>query len=335
MPQIHYRKDTDLPWKRVKKGKSFAYLNQSGKRVSARARKRIEKLGIPPAWSEVVISSDPKDYIQAIGTDDRGRKQYIYHPEWVKRSQEKKFDQMIAFGERLPALRRAVSSHMRERLLTQDRVIATVVWLLEHTFIRVGHKKFADENQSYGLTTMREKHVTVQGNTVKFSFQGKSGVYHELDVTHPRVAKTIRACLDLPGYQIFQYFAEDGNKRTVDAADVNKYLQEHTGADFSAKDFRTWGGSVIAGDSLYQKGKAESKNDIKKNISDVVAVVCEHLGNTKKVCRTYYIHPIIITSYEKDILVPHFAHSYGRTAHKRLSLSPEEYATWSLIRDSK
>src|SRR6185436_13402352 len=163
------------------------------------------------------------------------------------------------------------------------------------------NKTYAEENESYGLTTMREKHVGIKGNTVTFNFKGKSGVSHELDITNPSIAKTIRECIDLPGYEIFQYIDEDDNKKVVDASDVNAYMQTHTGADFSAKDFRTWGGSVLAGDSLYKKGSAKTETDIKKNILEVVKEVAAHLGNTKKVCRTYYIHPVIISSYEKDI----------------------------------
>ena len=334
MTQIHYRKDAELTWRRVKRGNGFGFIDEKGKSVSKSAADRLTALAIPPAWEEVVISSDPDDYILAIGVDDAGRKQYIYHPEWIKRNQEKKFDQMVAFGERLPALREVVSGHMREHSLTQDRVIATVVWLLEHTFIRVGNQTYAEENQSYGLTTMRKKHIEVEGNTMTFSLEGKSGVYHELGVNHPRVAKTIRACIDLPGYQVFQYLDENNNRQVVDAAEVNNYLQTHTGADFSAKDFRTWGGSVLAGDWLYKKGKALSEADLKNNLSEVVAEVSTQLGNTKKVCRTYYIHPVIIKSYEKDILVPHFERSYRQKSAKEPTLTPEEYATWSLIKNT-
>lgn len=330
----HYKKDAKLTWRRIKKGRVFEFINQKGKTVSEQSQKRIIKLAIPPAWKNVQISSDPDNYVQAIGIDSQGRKQYIYHSEWIKKNQEQKFDRMISFGEKLPTLRQVVKSHMRERSLSQDRVVATIVWLLENTFIRVGNKAYAEENESYGLTTMREKHVELKGNKVKFSFNGKSGVYHELDITQPTIVKTIRECLDLPGYEIFQYIDEDNNKRVVDSNDVNDYLQIHTGSDFSAKDFRTWGGSVLAGDSFYKKGNPNSESDLKKNISEVVGLVSSHLGNTKKVCRTYYIHPVIINSYEKEILVPHFKRSYSRKSASKLSLTPEEYATWSLIKDS-
>jgi len=331
---LHYRKDPDLPWRRVKKGNGFSFVNSDGKIVDKADRKRILSLAIPPAWTEVEISADPLSHIQATGMDARSRKQYIYHPELVKHNQKHKFDQMVAFGACLPTLREVVGAHMREHSLTRNRILATVVWLLEHTFIRIGNKVYADENQSYGLTTMRNKHVDVDGNTVTFSFPGKSGVFHELDVTHKRVAKTIKACIDLPGYELFQYLDETKQRQVIDSADVNDYLQTHAGSDFSAKDFRTWGGSVLAGESLFTKGEASTQADVKKNISEVVATVAKHLGNTKTICRTYYIHPTIISSYEKNILVPHFAHAYSRTSSKKLSLTPEEYATWSLIKDS-
>ena len=231
----------ELSWRRIKKGSGFSFVTKSGKLVPQKSIDRIKKLSIPPAWVDVSISKFPGNYIQAIGTDAKGRKQYIYRASWVKKNQEKKFDQMIMFGERLPFLREAVKNHMKEGNLSQNRVIATVVWLLEHTFIRVGNKLYAEVNESYGLTTMREKHLKLRGDKVMFNFKGKSGVYHELDIINPTVAKTIRECLDLPGYEIFHYLDADGNKRIVSSDDVNNYLKTHTGADFSAKDFRTWG----------------------------------------------------------------------------------------------
>lgn len=335
MAQIHYHKDAERTLRRERNGNSFRFINEKGKSVSETSANRVRGLAIPPAWKEVVISPDPMDYIQAIGVDARGRKQYIYHPEWVKKNQEHKFDQMVSFGERLPALRRAVSSHMREHSLTEDRVLATVVWLLEHTFIRVGNAKYAEEDHSYGLTTMLEKHVSVRGNTMTFSFEGKSGVFHELGITDPRVAKTVRECIDLPGFEIFQYLDKNNRRKSINSEEINRYLKTYTGADFSAKEFRTWGGSVLAGDSFYREGNATSESDLQHKIADVVAAVSEHLGNTKSVCRKYYIHPVIFESYKKDILVPHFKRSYGRKSIRKLGLTLEEYATWSLIKDSE
>lgn len=332
--QIHYHKDRERSLRRERSGDSFRFVNGKGRPVSKAATDRIRGLAIPPAWKDVIISTDSMDYIQAIGIDARGRKQYIYHPDWIKRNQEHKFDQMVAFGERLPALREAISAHMREPTLTENRVLATVVWLLEHTFIRVGNTKYAEEDHSYGLTTMLEKHIKVHGNTMTFSFKGKSGVFHELGITDPRVAKTVRECIDLPGFELFQYLDKSNQRRSISSEEVNKYLKTHTGADFSAKDFRTWGGSVLAGDSFYREGNAKDENDLKEKITEVVTTVSEHLGNTKSVCRKYYIHPVILESYKKEILVPHFKRSYGRKSTKRLGLTLEEYATWSLIKDS-
>ncbi len=330
--KLHYR-DDNLNWRRVKKGTGFGFVNENGQTVSPKDRQRLLEFGIPPAWKEVVVSSDPLAHIQVIGTDARGRHQYIYHPELVKHNQKAKFDQMIHFGEALPELRQAVRSHMQDQTLTRDRVVATVVWLLEHTFIRVGNKVYAVENQSYGLTTMRNKHVEVEGNTINFSFMGKSGIFHELGVTHPQVAKTIKACIDLPGYELFQYLDQDKQRQVVDSEDVNNYLQVYAGADFSAKDFRTWGGSVMAGESFYEKGQPETPADLKKNTLDVISEVSKHLGNTKTICRTYYIHPTILKSYEKKTLIPHFKEAYQHNPRKP-ALNQEEYATWSLIKNT-
>ncbi len=333
MSNLHYTKDSQLKWRRIKKGSDFIFVNENGKSVSEKASKRIASHAIPPAWKSVEISSDPKNYVQAIGLDAKGKKQYIYHPVWIKKNQERKFDQLVMFGERLPTLREVVRRHMQERELSQNRVIATVVWLLEHTFIRVGNVTYAKENESYGLTTMREKHVALKKNTATFSFKGKSAVFHEESVTNPIVVRTIKECIDLPGYELFQYLDESNNKRVVNSEDVNEYLKNYAG-DFSAKDFRTWGASVIAGDSFYKKGSPASADDVKKNTNEVVAIVSNELGNTKKVCRTYYIHPKIISSYEKDILVPHFKLIYGKKPGNALALTRQEYATWSLIKDS-
>lgn len=330
---VHVGKESNRTIRRVRKGNGF-HFHKKGRPVSEKTLSRISKLSIPPAWVEVIISADPKDYIQAIGIDSKGRKQYVYHPEWIKKNQEHKFDQMVAFGERLPTLRGVMKVHMRDSSLSRNRLLATVIWLLENTFIRVGNKTYAKENESYGLTTMRNKHVDIKGGRVTFSFKGKSGVDHELDVTHPTIVKTIKEVIELPGYEIFQYVDEDGERHVVDSSDVNEYLQTHTGADFSAKDFRTWGGSVLAGDYLYQKGGAENEKDLKTHIGETVQEVANHLGNTKKVCRTYYIHPAVIRSYEDGVLIPHFERVYKKKPSKKLRLSPEEYATWSLIKDS-
>lgn len=327
---IHYVKDKELVWKRVQAGDGFRFINRLGHAIQKKNAERIKDLVIPPAWQDVRVSPDPFGHIQAVGLDDKGRKQYIYHPAWVEFNQQHKFDSLKKFGEILPSLRETIAGHMRQHELTRERILATVVWLLEHTFIRVGNKEYADENQSYGLTTMRTKHVDVEGSNITFSFKGKSHVYHELDIRHPRIAQTIKECIELPGYQIFKYM--DGDKRrAIDSADVNDYLKEISGEPLSAKDFRTWGGTTLAGESLYKIGEPTEELSAEKALVQAVAEVAEHLGNTVAVCRQYYIHPRVIESYEQRKLVPHFDKIAEAKTKVPNGLAWEEYATWSLL----
>jgi len=215
--------------------------------------------------------------------------------------------------------------------LTRKRILATVVWLLENTFIRVGNKSYEKENDSHGLTTLRSKHVEVKGNTVKFHFKGKSGVYHELDVSHPRVAKTVKKCIELPGYKIFQYLDKDKNKCTVDSQDVNEYLHSIAGEAMSAKDFRTWGGTTIAGTALYNFGIPGSEEEAKEVVSRVIEEVADNLGNTVAVCKEYYIHPKILASYKDGTLVPYFKNIHKSSDKSPNRMSFGEYATWMLL----
>src|SRR3989344_1752368 len=318
---VRYVSDAGLTWQRKKVGRGFSYLNKSGNPLTVEEVEKVTKLAIPPAWDNVQICPSDDGHIQAIGYDDKGRKQYIYHPDWIARQQQNKFDGMIRFGELLPKLRRTIYRHMAERELTRKRILATVVWLLENTFIRVGNKEYEKENDSHGLTTMRGKHVRVWGNTIKFHFEGKSGVYHELDVTHPRVAQTIKACIELPGYEIFHYLDEDRNKRSIDSHDVNEYLHEIAGEEMSAKDFRTWGGTTIAGSTLYKLGKPTSEEEGKKAVSQTIEAVAENLGNTPAVSREYYIHPKVLASYEDGSLIPHFDRVFKSKGNNQSHLS--------------
>ena len=328
---IHYVSDQAFTWTRkVVRGKPI-FVNRLGRPVSPKDQDRAKKLAIPPAWVEVKLSPDESGHIQAVGIDSRGRKQYIYHPDWVAYNQKHKFESLQRFGEVLPELRETVQGHMRQHELTRERVLATMVWLLEHTFIRVGNKEYAKENQSYGLTTLRNKHVDVVGNNITFSFKGKSNVYHELNIRNPRVATTIKKCIELPGYELFQYLDEDGNRRQIDSADVNEYLKQITGESLSAKDFRTWGGTILAGDTLYQLGAPENGESLEKSLVTAVKEVSQHLGNTVSVCRQYYIHPKIIKSYQKAKLIPHFDTVYHSKVKIPEGLSLEEYAALSLL----
>ena len=291
---------------------------------------RINLLRIPPAWQNVWICPNDRGHIQAIGYDEKGRKQYIYHPEWIEMMQENKFSKVIFFGERLPKIRRKVNEDLALQGLPKERVLATLVWLLQHTFIRIGNEEYAKENQSYGLTTLREKHIEMHTDSATLNFKGKSGVMHEVDISNPRVLKTIRKCVELPGYELFHYINEDGKKTAIDSGDVNDYLKFITDDDFTAKDFRTWGGTVLAASTLYSLGAFDNEKVMQKNERTAVKNVAQHLRNTISVCRKYYIHPQVITSYENSQLVPHFS-----TFEKRKDgLSREEYAVITLLQET-
>ena len=306
---LHYVSDADFTGTRAKHGAGLA---------------------IPPAWKKVKVCTDPHGHIQAVGFDDKGRKQYIYHPDWIAYNQQNKFDKMIRFAEVLPTLRDTVAGHLRQHQLSRERILATITWLLEHTFIRIGNKTYEKENQSYGLTTLHNKHTSVTGNKVKFSFKGKSGVYHELDITHPRIAQTIQQCIELPGYELFQYVNDEGQRQSVDSHQVNEYLREITGEVLSAKDFRTWGGTSKAGDFLFNP--AEGEKETEQNLLRMVEEVASHLGNTVAVCRQYYIHPLIFETYRKGTLLPHFHKAKKNYARNANELSEHEYAIWTLLK---
>lgn len=328
---IHYVSDKKLIWNRRKRGQGFEYLDENGKTLHEKEIERIKQLGIPPAWTDVRICPDEKGHLQATGLDAKERKQYIYHPDWVLYNQQHKFDYMVKFGEVLPTLREQIAADMRRHNLSRERMIATIVWLLEHTFIRIGNTVYEKENKSYGLTTLREKHMKVEGNTVKFSFKGKSGVYHHYDISHPRIVQTVKQCIELPGYKLFRYEDEQGEIRSVDSREVNEYMQGITGETLSAKDFRTWGGTVLAGDALYTIGSSEDEKAAEHIFTTVVDQVSEHLGNTAAVCRKYYIHPKVFESYSKNKLLPHFEKVYTTYHETTGKLSPHEQAAWTLI----
>lgn len=330
---LRYVDDSTSGITRKHSGKSFQYFDTDGKIIkSPVVLQRIKELAIPPAWSNVWICPSPSGYLQAIGFDDKKRKQYLYHPEWKKISQENKFDKMIFFGESLPAIRKKIARDMALVELERDKIVATVIWLLEHTLIRIGNDEYAKENNSFGLTTLRNRHVVVRGKKIKFEFRGKSGVEQSVSISHPRIAKIIKECIELPGYEIFQYLDETGERHTVDSADVNNYLQVLTGEDITAKDFRTWGGTTLCATSLHSIGPFKTPVDEKKNIKEAVKKVSQHLRNTVAVCRDYYIHPIVFKTYQKNILISHFEQSYKNYNHEKAEISRNEFATLTLLR---
>ncbi len=326
-----YVTDTSPGWFRQKVRNSFYYYNTKGERIKdAEKLERIKSLVIPPAWEKVWISPKKNGHIQATGIDEKGRKQYIYHPDWIKTSQENKFSKMIDFGEALPNIRNRVRYNMKLSGMDKRKILSTIVWLLEHTFIRIGNEEYSKENNSFGLTTLRNRHVKVRGSDVKFSFRGKSGVDHELEISHPIIARTIKKCIELPGFELFQYVDDKGERHVVDSSDVNDFLKEIADDDFTAKDFRTWGGTNIASVHLYHTGPFENKTQLKKILTETCKTVSEHLGNTVAVCRSYYIHPTVFNSYSKKILIPHFSMLDGKKSAKK-GLTWEEYALIKLL----
>ncbi len=278
--------------------KSFRYISVDGSPLrDVPTLARIKSLAIPPAWNDVWICPNPNGHLQATGRDAKGRKQNRYHPRWREVRDETKYERMLLFGKALPTIREHVEQDLASSGLPRRKVLATIVRLMETTFMRVGNEEYARENKSYGLTTMRGKHVEVQGSTIKFSFPGKSGVKHNIKVSDRRLASIIRKCQDIPGYELFQYLDSDGEHHTIDSSDVNEYLREIAGQDFTAKDFRTWAGTILACMMLQEFERFETDKEAKKNVVRAIESVAARLGNTPSVCRKCYVHPAIFECY--------------------------------------
>ena len=295
---LRYVTDERTGYRRRAKGKHFEYLDTEGKPIRDEQRVlRIKRLAIPPAWTDVWICPSPNGHVQATGRDARGRKQYRYHERWREVRDENKFDRLAVFARALPKIRRRVAQDLKLPGLSRRKVLATIVRLLERTFIRIGNEEYARDNKSFGLTTMKNRHVKVKGAQMRFRFRGKSGRQHEVDVTDRRIAKVIAKCQDLPGQDLFQYLDDDGKVQNITSQDVNEYLREIAGEDFTAKDFRTWGGTVLAAIALSQQEEFETKKQAKSNIKTAICAVAELLGNTPAICRKCYVHPVIVEAY--------------------------------------
>lgn len=283
---------------RKRAGKGWTFLRPDGGVIKDYwEKKRIEKIGVPPAYTQVWICPRENGHIQATGRDARGRKQYRYHPKWTEARDETKYEKMVAFGRLLPALRRRVADDMRRKGLPREKVLATIVALLDKTLIRIGNEDYARENKSFGLTTLRNRHLDVEGSTLRFEFKGKSGKSWSLSLRDRRVARIVRSIQDLPGQQLFQYLDADGARQPVDSADVNDYLREATGEDVTAKDFRTWAGTVLAAMALSEFEAVDSAARAKKNVKAAIESVAKKLGNTPTICRKCYVHPRVVSSY--------------------------------------
>jgi DNA topoisomerase-1 len=289
----------DMPGITRHKARSgFDYRHPNGELVrDFETLKRIKSLVIPPAWTAVWICPYPNGHIQAIGRDKRGRKQYRYHPRWREVRDESKYGKMLIFGRVLPSIRERVDADLRRRGLPRERVLAAVVRLMEATLFRIGNTEYAKSNKSYGLTTLRDRHVDIDGSHIHLDFRGKSGIRHESDITDRRLARIIKDCRDLPGYELFQFVDDDGNRHTVDSADVNEYLREASGEEITAKDFRTWAATNLAALALQEFELFDTEAKKKHAVVSAVARVAKHLGNTPAICRRCYIHPAIFDGY--------------------------------------
>ena len=303
---LRYVNDARLPGIRRLGTRRVRYVDSNGRRLADRdALARIKSLAVPPAWTHVWICPDPRGHLQATGRDARGRKQYRYHPRWREVRDEVKYGRLLEFAAALPALRDRVAGDLRRSGLPRDKVLATVVALLEKTLIRVGNEEYARANHSYGLTTMRNAHAKVTSGGIRFEFRGKSGVAHRVGVQDARLARIVKACRDLPGYDLFQYESDDGQRCAIGSADVNDYLRQACGEAFTAKDFRTWAGTVLVARALADAPRPETAAAGKRAVVQAIETAARRLGNTVAVCRKSYVHPVVVEGFlEGDVIGP-------------------------------
>ncbi|MEA2778917.1 MAG: topoisomerase [Rhodospirillaceae bacterium] len=330
---LRYVSDEMPGIRRRRVGKGFSYLRANGGIVrDAETLKRIRSLVVPPAWTDVWICSQANGHIQATGRDAKGRKQYRYHPDFRQVRESTKYEHLMGFAQVLPKIRATVEEHMSLRGLKREKVLATIVHLLETTLIRVGNTDYAKQNESYGLTTLRDPHVRVNGSELRFQFKGKSGKVWRLQVKDRRVARIVKSCQDLPGQQLFQYIDEDGQRQVVTSSDVNDYLREITGHEVTAKDFRTWAGTVLAALALQEFGAIDNQAMAKKNIRAAIEHVAARLGNTQAICRKCYVHPEIFDSYLSGSLLLEIRSQVEAELREDLAgLKPEEAAVLGLL----
>ncbi len=330
---LRYVSDVTPGIQRKRAGKHFSYVGLDGKPIrNEEELKRIRSLGIPPAWKNVWICTNPRGHIQATGRDAKGRKQYRYHPKWREIRDETKYDRMMAFGKALPLIRERVEHDLKLTGLQREKMLAAVVRLLDTTSIRIGNEEYARENGSFGLTTLRDDHVEVEGTKVQFHFRGKSGKEHTIDVKDRRLANIIKKCQDLPGHELFQYYDGHDKLHAIESDDVNAYLQLITGQEFTAKDFRTWAGTVTATCALQDLGVYETQTQAKKNVVQAIESASKQLGNTPAICRKSYVHPEIIDAYLNGSLLKALKQDDEQAAVEALhGLHPEEISVLAFL----
>ena len=331
---LRYVNDMMPGIRRRRAGRGWSYIGPDGERITDAARLAwFRRLAVPPAWTDVWICPVKRGHLQATGRDARGRKVYRYHPRWRAARDDTKYGHTLDFGRALPRIRKRVARDLARHGLPREKVLAAVVRLLEKTSIRVGNEEYARENRSFGLTTMRDRHATVGSSRITFRFRGKSGKQHEIPVTDARLARIVRRCQDLPGQELFQYLDDDGERRSIDSADVNDYLRDISGDDFTAKDFRTWRGTVLAAWALKEFEQFDSEAQAKQNVVRAIEQVAEQLGNTPAVSRKSYVHPSVIDAYLDGDVVREVRRRADATLEESLpDLAPEEAAVLVLLR---
>lgn len=331
---LRYANDHTPGLGRKRRGGKFYYVHPDGSEVmDAVTLERISHLVIPPAWKEVWISPHATDHIQVTGMDERGRKQYVYHAKWREFRDSNKYNRVIDFGQALPKIRQQTAKDLRQEGLPKTKVLAAIVQLLEKTLIRVGNEEYAADNKHYGLTTMRDKHVEVAGSTIHFDFTGKSGVEHDIMLKDVRLAHIVKQCQELPGQELFQYIDSEGLRQSISSDDVNEYIHSIAGDEFTAKDFRTWSGTVLAATALSEFAKFYSEAQAKKNVVEAIEKVSQELGNTKAICRKCYIHPNVLQAYLDGDLVEQLQVQVDAKLIDSIDeLKPEETAVLAFLR---
>lgn len=328
---LRYVSDTTPGIRRKRSGSGFKYVAPDGKAIKDAAEiSRIRSLAIPPAYTDVWISPAANGHIQATGRDARGRKQYRYHPKWREKRDETKFGRVLAFSEALPRIRAQVERDLGKSGLPREKVLATVVRLLDCTGIRIGNDEYARSNRSFGLTTLQDRHVEISGSNIKFEFRGKSGKNHSVSLSDRRLARIVQRCQDIPGEDLFQYIDEEGVRQTISSGDVNDYIREISGADFTAKDFRTWSGTKLAVAALSDIGHCTSARQIKTNILRAIDSVASQLNNTRAVCRKYYVHPSVFEAYTAGTMLDILQN--GTKQNSKSDLDPQEAAVVWLLK---
>ena len=331
---LRYVSDTQPGYTRKANGEAFEYFDTDRKSIRDEQRlARIRRLAIPPAWSEVWICRSPNGHIQATGRDARRRKQYRYHDRWREMRDANKYERLASFGKALPKIEQRLRKDLALPGLSREKVLATVVQLLEQSLIRIGNEEYARENKSFGLTTMLDRHVDVKGSKLRFRFRGKSGRQHEVDVTDRRIARIVSRLQDLPGQSLFQCVDDEGKVRDITSQDVNEYLRKITGEDFTAKDFRTWAGTVLAAIALSTAGAFETKKQAKANVKNAIGAVAKILGNTPAVCRECYIHPSVVEAYFNGNFINSFKAKTEEEVEKEIDLASAQVAVLKLLQN--